>query len=269
MLPDPLLSDPLLPDPLLSDSELDRYQRHIVLKDVGGQGQTRLKAGSVAVIGAGGLGSPCLLYLAAAGIGRLTLIDDDRVSLSNLQRQTLFATADIGRPKAEAAAERLAALNPHVTLNPVCQRLTAENAATLLAGHDILADGCDNFATRALVNRTAVALGLPLVSAAIGPFEGQLGVFAGHLADQPCWACFAGAPADIPGTSCADIGVLGAVAGLVGAAQALEVLRLVTGFGEPQTGWLWLYEGLSLASRRIRIPKDPACPVCCRPVGDI
>ncbi|WP_199554962.1 HesA/MoeB/ThiF family protein [Sandaracinobacteroides hominis] len=247
---------------MLSDQELDRYQRHIVLKEIGGQGQARLQSASVAVIGAGGLGNPCLQYLAAAGIGRATLIDDDTVGLSNLQRQTLFTTADIGRSKVQVAAERLAALNPHVVLNPVARRLTPDNAATLLAGHDIIADGCDTFATRALVNRSAVALGIPLVSAAIGPFEGQLGVFAGHLADQPCWACFAGAPADIPGNSCADIGVLGAVAGLIGSAQALEVLRLVTGFGEPQLGRLWLYEGLSLATRSIRVPKDPACPVC-------
>lgn len=247
---------------MLTDEELDRYQRHIVLKEVGGQGQAKLKAASVAVIGAGGLGSPCLQYLAAAGIGRLTILDDDDVSLSNLQRQTLFSIADIGRPKVAAAASRLAMLNPNVVLNPVRTRLDASNAETLLSGHDIIADGCDNFQTRALVNRSAVRLGIPLVSAAIGPFEGQLGIFAGHRPDAPCWSCFAGIPADIPGTSCADIGVLGAVAGLIGSAQALEVLRLVTGFGEPQLGRLWLFEGLSLASRNIRIPKDPACPVC-------
>lgn len=247
---------------MLTDEELDRYQRHIVLKEVGGQGQAKLKAASVAVIGAGGLGSPCLQYLAAAGIGRLTILDDDDVSLSNLQRQTLFSIADIGHPKVAAAAARLALLNPNVVLNPVRARLDASNADSLLAGHDIIADGCDNFRTRDLVNRAAVRLGIPLVSAAIGPFEGQLGVFAGHRPDAPCWSCFAGVPADIPGTSCADIGVLGAVAGLIGSAQALEVLRLVTGFGEPQLGRLWLFEGLSLASRNIRIPKDPACPVC-------
>jgi len=248
--------------PTLSDRELERYQRHIVLKDVGGQGQMRLKAASVAVVGAGGLGSPCLQYLAAAGVGRISLIDDDLVSLSNLQRQTLFATSDVGRRKTEAAAERLAALNPEVALNPVAARLTAENAEALLEGHAIIADGCDNFETRWLVNRAAVRLGIPLVSAAIGPFEGQLGVFAGHRPDAPCWACFAGQPDDRPGTSCADIGVLGALAGIVGSAQALEVLRLITGFGEPQVGRLWLFEGLSMASRSIRVPKDPACAVC-------
>lgn len=247
---------------MLTDAELDRYQRHIVLKEVGGQGQARLKAATVAVIGAGGLGSPCLQYLAAAGVGQITLIDDDVVSLSNLQRQTLFTTADIGRPKVEAAAERLQALNPHVVVEPIEARLTAETAAMLLSEHDVVADGCDNFLTRTEVNRAAVKLAIPLVSAAIGPFEGQLGVFAGHLPDQPCYACFAGLPGDVPGTSCADIGVLGAVAGLVGAAQALEVLRLITGFGDSRIGRLWLYEGLNPEARSIRVPKDPACPIC-------
>jgi adenylyltransferase/sulfurtransferase len=248
---------------MLSDEELDRYQRHIVLKEVGGQGQAKLKGATVAVIGAGGLGSPCLQYLAAAGVGQITIIDDDVVSLSNLQRQVLFSSADVGRPKVEAAAERLQALNPHVVVEPLQVRLTVETAESLLSQHDVVADGCDNFRTRDAVNRACVRLGIPLVSAAIGPFEGQLGVFAGHLADAPCWACFAGAPADVPGTSCADVGVLGAVAGLVGAAQALEVLRLITGFGESRVGRLWLYEGLGVEARSIRVRKDPACPVCC------
>ncbi len=246
-----------------SDSELERYQRHIVLREVGGVGQRRFRAASVAVVGAGALAAPSLQYLAAAGIGRLTLIDDDDIELSNLQRQTLFATADIGRPKAVVAAERLRALNPHVEIRPQVERLTAENADALLAGHDVIADGCDNFKTRSLVNRAAVRGRVPLVSAAIGPFEGQLGVFAGHLPDRPCYACFAGLPDDVPGTSCADIGVLGALPGVLGAAQALEVLRLVAGFGDNRLGTLWLFEGLSGASRLIRVPKDPACPVCC------
>ncbi|TPE60548.1 HesA/MoeB/ThiF family protein [Sandaracinobacter neustonicus] len=247
---------------MFDDAELERYQRHIVLKEVGGEGQRRFRAASVVVVGAGGLGNPCLQYLAAAGVGRIRIIDDDVVSLSNLQRQTLFSTADIGRPKVEAAAERLLALNPHVVIEPVQARLSAEGAGALLGGCDVIADGCDNFRTRSEVNRAAVALGLPLVSAALGPFEGQLGVFAGHLPDQPCYACFAGLPQDVPGTSCADIGVLGAVAGLMGAAQALEVLRLIAGFGDSRIGQLWLYEGLSMESRSIRVRKDHACPVC-------
>lgn len=247
---------------MLSDSELDRYQRHIVLREVGGRGQMALKDASVVVVGAGGLGSPCLQYLAAAGVGRITLLDDDIVSLSNLQRQTLFTTADVGRAKVAVAAERLLAMNPEILVQAVAARLDAENAEKLLSGHDVIADGCDNFQTRGLVNRAAVSLGIPLVSTAIGPFEGQLGVFAGHLPGIACHACFAGVPEDVPGTSCADVGVLGAVAGLMGAAQALEVMRLIVDFGEPQLGHLWLYEGLSLAARRIRVPKDPQCPVC-------
>jgi adenylyltransferase/sulfurtransferase len=246
----------------LSDAELDRYARHIVLPDVGGRGQLALRAARVAVVGAGGLGAPLLLYLAAAGVGRLTLVDDDRVELSNLQRQALFDTPDVGRMKVEAAAGRLATLNPHVAVAVEPVRLEAENAAGLLAGHDVVADGCDNFATRAVVNRAAVALGIPLVSAAVGPFDGQLGVFAGHRADAPCWACLAGAPADVAGTSCADTGILGAVAGIVGAAQALEVLRLIVGFPPGRTGTLWLFDARSFASRVVRVPKDPACRVC-------
>lgn len=248
---------------MLSDEELDRYQRHIVLKEVGGQGQRKFQAARVAVVGAGGLGCASLQYLAAAGIGQLTLIDDDVVSLSNLQRQTLFTTADIGRPKVEAAAERLRALNPHIAIEPIRARLTADTAATLLAQQHVVADGSDSFRTRSDVNAAAVRLGIPLVSAAIGPFEGQLGVFAGHLAGHPCYACFAGQAEDRPGTSCADIGVLGPVAGLMGAAQALEVLRLIAGFGESRLGRLWLWNGLGLESRSIRVPKDPSCPVCC------
>ena len=249
---------------MLTDTELDRYQRQLVLKEVGGEGQKRLKAASVAVVGAGGLGCPLLTCLAAAGVGRITIIDDDGVSLSNLQRQTLFSTEEVGRPKAEAAAARLRALNPHVIITPVDARLTRETAHALLGGHDVIADGCDNFRTRSAVNKAAVALQIPLVVAALGPFEGQLGVFAGHLADAPCWACFAGDPADVPGTSCADVGILGAVAGIVGAAQALEVLRLLIGFGDSQLGRLWLFEGLSMLSRTVRIGKDPGCPVCSR-----
>lgn len=247
---------------MLSDPELERYARHIVLKEVGGAGQLALKRASVAVVGAGGLGSPCLQYLAAAGVGRITLIDDDRVSLSNLQRQTLFQTADIGASKVEVAAARLRALNPHGDVVPLAQRLTAETAVALLYGHDVVADGSDSFRTRADVNRACVRLGIPLVSAAIGPFEGQIGVFAGHVQQAPCWACFAGGAEDRPGTSCADVGVLGAVAGVMGAMQALEVIRLLTGFGASRVGQLWLWDALLMRAREVRVRKDPACPVC-------
>jgi len=248
----------------LTDEQLDRYQRHIVLREIGGLGQKRFLQSRVAVIGAGGLGCPMLASLAAAGIGRLTIIDDDQVALSNLQRQTLFTTGDVGRWKAYAAAERLAAINPDVQIEVVTARITVANAEALLAGHDSIADGCDNFLTRAVVNAAAVKLGIPLVSAALGPFEGQLGVFAGHLPDTPCHACFAGAATDVPGTSCADVGVLGAVASVMGSAQAIEVLRLAAGFGGSRIGQLWLFDGLTMEARSVRVAKDPACPVCAR-----
>lgn len=244
----------------LTDEQLDRYARHIVLREVGGAGQVALLNARVAVVGAGGLGSPIIQYLAAAGLGRLTIIDDDAVSLSNLQRQTLFATADVGRPKVLVAAERVAAMNPDVAVATHAVRLDAGNARDLLAGHDVIADGCDNFATRALVSDAAVALGAPLVAAAMGPFEGQLGVFMGHLPGESCWRCFAGAAADRPGATCADEGVLGALPGVVGAMAALEVLRLVTGFGTPQTGRLTLYDALGQRMRTLKVPRDPACP---------
>ncbi|QMW22708.1 HesA/MoeB/ThiF family protein [Sandaracinobacteroides saxicola] len=244
----------------MNDAQLDRYARHIVLREVGGEGQRRLLSAKVAVVGAGGLGSPMLTYLAAAGVGNISIIDDDAVSLSNLQRQTLFGTADVGRHKVDVARERLAALNPDVRIATRATRLGQANARAMLAGHDVIADGCDNFATRRAVSDAAVALGIPLVAAAIGPFEGQLGVFAGHLGDAACWRCFAGDAAEREGGTCADEGVLGALAGVVGAMAALEVMRLILGFGEPQLGKLLLYDALGQRQRTLRVPRDPACP---------
>lgn len=246
----------------LSDDQLDRYARHIVLKEVGGAGQRRLLDSHVAVVGAGGLGSPAIQYLAAAGVGRLTLIDDDVVSLSNLQRQTLFATADMGRRKVTVAAERVAALNPDVRVTPVTRRIDAANAAELLAGADVIADGSDNFATRLAVADAALALGVPLVSAAVGSFEGQLGVFRGHEAALPCYRCFVGGDPGRPDVSCADQGVLGALTGVLGAFQALEVIRQITGFGEDSAGRLMLIDALGFRVRTVAIDKDPACPAC-------
>lgn len=247
---------------MLSDDQLDRYARHIVLKEVGGGGQRRLLDSHVAVVGAGGLGSPSIQYLAAAGVGRLTLIDDDVVSLSNLQRQTLFATADIGRRKVTVAAERVAALNPDVRVTPVIRRIDAGNAAALLAGADVIADGSDNFATRLAVADAALALGVPLVSAAVGSFEGQLGVFRGHEAGLPCYRCFVGDDPGRPDVSCADQGVLGALTGVLGAFQALEVIRQITGFGEDSAGRLMLIDALGFRVRTVALAKDPACPAC-------
>ncbi len=247
---------------MLSDDELDRYARHIVLREVGGRGQALIKAASVAVVGAGGLGSPCLLYLAAAGVGQLTVIDDDQVALSNLQRQILFTTGDAGRPKVEAAAERLAALNPHVGMSIVPFRLDAANAPTLLAGHTVVADGSDSFATRLAVADAAHALRIPLISGAIGPFDGQLSTFRGWEAGKPCYRCLVGSAVDRPGASCADTGVIGALAGIIGAMMALEVLREIAGFGDTLSGRLLLYDALGARMRTVGLPKDPGCHGC-------
>lgn len=243
----------------LSDAQLDRYTRHIVLRDVGGAGQMALLGASVAVIGAGGIGSPVIQYLAAAGVGRLSLFDDDAVSLSNLQRQTLFATADIGRPKVAVAAERVAALNPDVTVAPVATRIMADNATRLLAGHDVIVDGCDNFATRLIVADAALAARIPLVSAAVGQFDGQVATFRGWEAASPCYRCFVGDDPDRPDVSCADQGVLGALTGVVGSLAAMEAIRQITGFGEDSAGKLLLIDARSLRFRTLRLPKDPGC----------
>jgi adenylyltransferase/sulfurtransferase len=243
----------------LTDTQLDRYARHIILPEIGGAGQVRLLEARVAIVGAGGIGSPLIAALVAAGVGRLTVFDDDVVDLSNLQRQTLFTTADVGRLKVEVAAERATALNPDVVLTPVRARLTAENAQGLLAGHDVIVDGCDNFATRLTVADAALALRIPLVSAALGRFEGQLAVYRGWEADKPCYRCFVGSDPDRPDVSCADQGVLGALTGLVGSLAAMETMRLLTGFGEDMAGKLLLIDALAGRFRTIALPKDPGC----------
>ncbi|MGN6279435.1 MAG: HesA/MoeB/ThiF family protein [Sphingomonas sp.] len=246
----------------LSDAQLSRYARHIVLREVGGAGQMRLLGSTVAVIGAGGIGSPALQYLAAAGVGRLVVIDDDRVDLSNLQRQTLFATADVGTPKAEAARSALARLNPDVTVEPRVTRLDAANAATLIAGADVVLDGCDNFATRLAVADAALGRRILLVSAAVGQFEGQLGVFRGWEADKPCYRCFVGNDPDRPEVSCAEQGVLGAMTGVMGSLAALEAIRACVPFGDDPAGKLLLVDALSFRFRTLTLPKDPGCPAC-------
>jgi adenylyltransferase/sulfurtransferase len=246
----------------LDDDELERYARHLVLRQVGGPGQARLRAARVLVIGAGGLGSPLALYLAAAGVGVIGLVDDDRVSLSNLQRQILFRTADVGRAKVEAGRAALKALNPGVTVQAHALRLTGDNAAALFAGYDIIADGSDNFETRFLVNDTAFAAQKTLVSAAVTEFEGQLATFKAHDGISPCYRCLFRAPPP-PGTvpSCSEAGVLGAAAGVMGALQALEVLKEIAGFGESLAGRLLVYEALTARFRTIALPRDPACPL--------
>jgi len=246
----------------LSDAELDRYARHIVLKDVGGAGQRALRAASVAVIGAGGVGSPCLQYLAAAGVGRLTIIDNDTVSLSNLQRQVLHGTPDIGRSKTDSARDALRRVNPHVEVVTHAIRLDESNAATLLGGHDVVADGSDSFATRLAVADAVHRLRIPLVSAAVGPFDGQLATFRGWEAGLPCYRCLVGAATEQPDTSCADTGVLGALTGVMGSLQALEVIREIVGFGDSLAGRLLLYDALAARMRTIVLPRDPGCAGC-------
>lgn len=243
----------------LTDDELERYARHIVLREIGGGGQTRLKSAHVAVIGAGGIGSPALQYLAAAGIGRLTIIDDDRVDLSNLQRQTLFGDADIDAPKVDAAARALHRLNPHVTVMPVEARIEAANAAALLDGADAVLDGCDNFKTRLAVADAALALRIPLISAAVGQFEGQLGVFRGWDADKPCYRCLVGNAPDRAEASCAEAGVMGALTGTIGSLAALEAIRAIVPFGSDPAGKLLVADTLDWRFRTILLPKDPAC----------
>jgi molybdopterin-synthase adenylyltransferase len=247
----------------LSDDQLDRYARHLVLREIGGAGQAAIRAATVAVIGAGGIGAPVLQYLAAAGVGRLTIIDDDEVSLSNLQRQVIFGTADVGVSKAKRAGERVVAINPDVSVGIIELRINADNATTLLTGADVIVDGSDNFATRLTVADTGYALRIPLVSAAIGQFHGQLGTWRGWETDQPCYRCYVGDAHDSDDCdSCAEVGVLGAMTGVMGSYAALEVLRVIHPFGDKQVGKLHIIDGLAPSMRSIRMPKDPGCRTC-------
>lgn len=242
-----------------TDAELDRYARHLVLHEVGGAGQAALKAARIVVIGAGGIGSPVVQYLAAAGVGTIVLIDDDRVDASNLQRQTLFGDADIGREKVAAAVDAAARINPFVTVDPVNARIDATNAVALLRGADVVVDGCDNFATRLVVADAALALHIPLVSAAVGRFEGQLGVFRGWEATLPCYRCFVGDDPFRADASCADQGVLGALTGVMGSLAALEAMRAIIGFGDDPAGRVLVADLLAFRFRTLALPKDPGC----------
>jgi molybdopterin-synthase adenylyltransferase len=247
----------------LSDDQLDRYARHIVLKEIGGVGQAKLLRAHVFLIGAGGIGCPAIQYLAAAGVGQLTVIDDDVVSLSNLQRQLLYTTADVDRPKVEVAAEMIGRINPDVEVHRLQRRLTMDDTPELFDGVDVVLDGSDNFATRLIVNDLAVAARVPLVSAAIGQFHGQLGTFRGWEADKPCYRCFVGDAHDPDDCdSCSEVGVLGAMVGLMGSFAAMEAIRVITGFGEMQAGKLQIIDGLSPSMRAIHLPKDPGCSTC-------
>ncbi len=240
-----------------SDDEVERYARHLVLREIGGPGQQALKRARVLLVGAGGLGAPAALYLAAAGVGHIALADPDIVSLSNLQRQVLYGVADLEASKVETAARRLGALNPHVTIDPLPLRLDSGNAAGLVGAYDLVLDGTDDFVTRFAVNAACVQTGRTLVSGAIGRWTGQVGVFAG----RPCYRCLV---PDVPpdAETCAAVGVVGALAGVIGSMMALEAVKVITGAGEALTGRLLIYDGLAGEARTVRLGPDPDCPVC-------
>ncbi|WP_340264697.1 HesA/MoeB/ThiF family protein [Sphingobium mellinum] len=246
----------------MTDEQLERYARHIVLKEIGGAGQARLLSANVAVIGAGGIGSPAILYLAAAGVGTIRVIDDDAVALSNLQRQVLFGTAEIGTAKAEAAMAAVGRLNPDVKLIPINARIDADNATLMLRDADVVLDGCDSFATRLAVADCAQRMRIPLVSAAVGPFEGQLATYRGWEDGLPCYRCLVGDPQDAPERNCAETGVIGALTGMVGSLAALEVIRALVPFGVDMAGKLLLADLLSMRFRTVSVAKDPACRTC-------
>lgn len=253
----------------LTEQDIRRFARHIVLPEIGGAGQARLRAARVLVIGAGGLGSPLLTYLAAAGIGHLGLIDDDRVDASNLHRQILFAAADVGRGKVEAATDRLRQLAPDLEIRAIGTRLTAENAAALVEDYEIVADGSDNFATRQAVHAACLEAGIPLVSAAVQGMDGQLTTFKAHLGPpHPCFSClFPDQPAADALPSCAQGGVLGPAAGVMGTLQAVEVIKELLGGFDSLSGWLLLYDARSSGFDRLRVRRRPDCPLCRHPPG--
>jgi len=245
----------------LDPAEVRRYGRHLVIPEVGIEGQRRLKSASALLVGTGGLGSPLALYLAAAGVGRIGVVDFDRVDESNLQRQVLFDAGDVGRLKVEAAAERLRKINPHVAIETHAVRLSAANALELLGPYDVIADGSDNFATRYLVNDACVLLGKPDVWGAVQRFEGQLAVF--WALHGPCYRCLFPEPPPAGAVpSCAEAGVLGVLPGIVGAMQASEVLKLLLGIGEPAVGRLLVFDALGFRFRELTVKKSESCPVC-------
>ncbi|HEX4080222.1 MAG TPA: molybdopterin-synthase adenylyltransferase MoeB [Rhizomicrobium sp.] len=250
---------------VLRDEQLERYARHIVLREIGGAGQAKLLASRVLVVGAGGLGSPLILYLAAAGVGMIGIVDFDTVALSNLQRQIAHRSEDVGRPKTVSAARAAHALNPGVELELHDCRLDAGNAVDLIGRYDIVADGSDNFPTRLLVNDACYFAGRPLVSAAVSEFHGQLATFKPYRKGglYPCYRCiFPEAPPPGSAPSCSESGVLGAAAGVMGSLQALEILKEILGIGQSLAGRLLIYDALASRFRTVTVRPDPACPLC-------
>jgi len=248
---------------VLGADAAERYARHFVLPEVGPAGQAKLGAARIALIGAGGLGAPASLYLAAAGVGHLTLIDDDRVERSNLQRQIVHADARIGMAKVESARIALAALNPSIEVDAVDERVCAANVERLLQGHDVIIDGADNFPARYLLSAACLRLRIPLVYGAVHRFSGQVGVFDARREDSPCYRClFPFPPSAAEAPNCSEAGVLGVLPGTIGMLQATEALKLVLGIGEPLVGRLLCYDALDARFRELRLPRDPQCPGC-------
>ena len=249
---------------MLTDAQLDRYARHLILPEVGGAGQQKLLAARVLAVGAGGLGAPLLLYLAAAGVGTLGVIDDDDVDVSNLQRQVIHNSARIGRPKAESAAAGIHALDPAIRVETHGERLTEANAARLFRDYDLILDGSDNFTTRYLVNDAAAAAGRTLVSGAVLRFDGQVSTFKPHAGpEHPCYRCLFPEPPPAGAVpACSEAGILGAVAGVVGTLMAVEALKELLGIGEGLSGRLLLYDALATSTRIVRFKRRAGCPTC-------
>jgi len=248
------------PEAPFTRTERTRYQRHFALSGVGPDGQARLGRASVLIVGAGGLGSPCALYLAAAGVGRIDIVDDDSVELSNLQRQILHDEDEIGAPKVESAKRRLAGINSGIDVRPIRARLDGDNVEALIGPHDLVIDGSDNFPTRYILNDACIRLRRTLIYGAVERFAGQVGVFGGGDGRQPCYRClFPTAPRPSDAPSCAEAGVLGVLPGIIGSMQAVEALKLLIGIGTPLTGCLVCYDALTSRTRRVRVRRDPAC----------
>ena len=246
----------------MDDSQLLRYSRHILLPELGLEAQAKFAAAHALIVGTGGLGAPAAQFLAAAGVGTLTLCDPDTVDLTNLQRQILFATGDVGAPKVFAAKARLNAINPDVRIETVASRVGPDELAPLVARADVVLDCCDNFATRHAVNRACVAAKRPLVSGAAIRFDGQVAVFDPRDRASPCYHCLFGEGEEIEETRCATMGVFAPLVGIIGTTQAAEALKLIAGVGETVTGRLLLLDAYSMRWREVNIARDPACPVC-------
>lgn len=244
----------------MKSPRIDRHARHIMLKEIGGHGQKLLANAKVVIIGVGGLGSPCALYLAAAGLGQLTLIDDDVVDLSNLQRQIIYRTQDIDKPKTEIAKKSLLELDPELEIIAIQSKIDETNARDLLKNADLVIDGCDNFTTRHLVNKICHELKIPLLSGALGRFDGQIAAFD-YKADSPCYQCFV-PEAPTEAETCAQMGVIGAVAGVIGTMMALEAIKIITHAGDSLFGKIMIYNGLNANSRILKLSKDKKCAIC-------